>query len=513
MLPSLLAALGGLALFALAGWGVTSLSPALRRLPPFRRAGYSYLVGVAAVAGGLYLASHLAGLPLRRPAVLAIVLPLAALALAPRLRRTQGAEPGPGRSRPLAPPFPSFRRRPGEALSAWGLRLGRLALPLFAALVSLGLLADAVSRPLEDWDGRMTWSARAKHLRAEGTVDPRVLLDGRWSASHPRYPVLLPVAQVALQEVFATPEDDPAFRALYPAFLAALLLVLYDGALRWAGPPAARLAVALLAATPFLTFGLDGGALGAYSDLPLAAFYGGAAVLLFERRGDTASRLAGALLLGAAVLTKNEGGPLALWLTAIVAFDRLAWRRPRPRPAPRVRWVPVLLAATLALAALAFRADWESAIPNREDESYGDLLAQGLPALAKIPGHLAAALPEVAKQAFSWRGWLLLPWVAPLVLLLGRRGLGGRRRRLSFALALAAAGPVLLALAAYGLHWDPESLARVTWNRLFLHGIVPLGVLLALAARGAPEPSRSAEGAAGDPPGPAFARRDQGLEP
>jgi hypothetical protein len=381
--------------------------------------------------------------------------------------------------------------------------MARLALPLFAALVVLGLLADAVSRPLEDWDGRMTWSARAKDLRAEGTVDPRVLLDERWSASHPRYPVLLPLAQVALQETFSTPEDDPAFRALYPAFLAALLLVLYDGALRWAGPLAARLVAALLAATPFVTFGLDGGALGAYSDLPLAAFYGGAAVLLFARRGDPGSRLAGALLLGAAVLTKNEGGMLALWLTAIVAADRLAGRRSRPRAAPPRVWAPVLLAAAFTLGALAFRSDWQSAIPNRDDESYGDLLGQGLPALLRAaPGNLAAALPEVAKQAFSWRGWLLFPWVAPLVLLLGRRGLGGRRRRLSAALALAAAGPVLLAFAAYSLHWDPAGLARVTWSRLFLHGIVPLALLLALAARGSRPPFR---GARREPPSPGAA--------
>jgi hypothetical protein len=33
------------------------------------------------------------------------------------------------------------------------------------------------------------------------------------------------------------------------------------------------------------------------------------------------------------------------------------------------------------------------------------------------------------------------------------------------------------------VHWYPEDLARVTWNRLLLQGAVPLFVLLALALR------------------------------
>ena len=85
------------------------------------------------------------------------------------------------------------------------------------------------------WDGPVHAGLRTHHvfvdLKAPG--GGKVALKERWFVTHPRYPVLLPVAQVAVLETFHAGEDEEPFRPLYAAFFPALLLVLYVGASRW----------------------------------------------------------------------------------------------------------------------------------------------------------------------------------------------------------------------------------------------------------------------------------------
>src|SRR5436305_4416082 len=183
--------LGGVALFGLPGLGLAELFAALRRLSLPRRLGYAYLLGVLAVGGALFAASHLLGVPLRRPVIAAAAVLAAALGLAAWAwrRRSQGPEP---RARLLGP-SPQGRRP---------YLLIHLLASLAVAAICLGPLTSALTAPLADWDGRMTWSPLASYLRHEGTVDAVVLRDARWWVLHPRYPPLLPLAQAAVQEAF-----------------------------------------------------------------------------------------------------------------------------------------------------------------------------------------------------------------------------------------------------------------------------------------------------------------------
>ena len=156
----------------------------------------------------------------------------------------------------------------------------------------------------------MTWCAAARWVRADRSVTPRALRDPRVFVSHPRYPLLMPLAQVAVQETFDAGDDRRAIKPLYAAFFPALLLVLFDVARRHAGTCArARRRRARRRARSRLTD--FGGADGAYSDVPLGAFFGGGFLLLLGRYARGRRQLAAAILLGAAVLTKNEGLPFA----------------------------------------------------------------------------------------------------------------------------------------------------------------------------------------------------------
>ncbi|HVT59719.1 MAG TPA: glycosyltransferase family 39 protein [Thermoanaerobaculia bacterium] len=476
MAVELWSGLGGVGLFAAPGLGLTELLPTVRRLPLARRLAYGYLLGMTGVAGTLYALSHLFGVPLRRPAVLTVVaLPTVAgltLFLVRRHRRSRIH-----RIRGTA-------RRHGvnnAALRAWVRRAGG-PLPLLAAAVAaavgLGVVAQTASNPLTDWDGRMTWCAQALYIRHEGTVDPAVMRDKRWFITHPQYPLLLPVAQVAALEAFAGAPDSHLFRPLYAAFLPVLLLLVYDGARSRAGKNAAALAALSAALVPFFAYG-EGSASSSYSDLPLACFFGGAVVLLWRPGRRRSDALAAGVLLAAAVLTKNEGAPLAVLVLALAFWSpirshlRQGGRRPGSAAGELARFGA---AAAPALLALALLLCWRSGIPNRQDENYFGRLDWS----ANWPGavgQVAVFGPVLVARMFSWRDWSAFWWMAPAVLLAGTRALRlpANRRCL-----IAAAGPPAIGWAAYSVHLDPAYLAQVTWDRFLLQAAVPL--LIALAA-------------------------------
>jgi len=233
VLPSL----AGVLLFLLPGLGLTELIPPLRALPWPRRLGYAFLLGLTAVAGSLYAGSHLCGLPIRRMEILAGAGVMVGVGILYRL---------------------IFLRQPRKPRKSKAGGLTRAATVALLTFISLGLFADAVTNPVTGWDGRMIWSAQARYVRAAGTVDAAVLREARWFVSHPRYPLLLPVAQAAVLEIAGADEDSHVFRAVYAMFFPALLLILWDGAVRWAGAPAARLAALVAAGSSAFTFWQDG---------------------------------------------------------------------------------------------------------------------------------------------------------------------------------------------------------------------------------------------------------------
>jgi hypothetical protein len=492
-LASLGANLGGIALFAAPGFGLTELLSPLRRLGWALRLGYAYLLGTVAVAGSLFAASHLFAVPLRRPAIAAAVLAPCALGLAAwavRQTRRRAAPPPPlpdlRASRPdtaIPPTSGPMAGRPGTSHPAISRgptirppaarRRWQCAAAVLLVAVGLGSLAQAISVPVLDWDGRMTWNALAAYLRDEGTVDAAILRDARWFVVHPRYPPLLPLAQAAVQETFGAGEDDELFRAFYVGFYAAALLVLYDGARRAAGPLAATLATLCAAAMPFLRFGAGGGA-STYSDLPLAAFYGAALVLLLEERTRLGAGLAAGCLLAGAMLTKNEGEFLAI-AALLLASWRLLRHRRRPAALARLRW---FLAAGLPVAASALLlASWRAGIPNREDEDYFGMLS-----LAALVRGAVSRLPQISHEAarltfiwFTWHGF----WIVFLVVLAA--GYPALRRRTPALMLAAGLVPLAIGYSAYAVSDRYFRLVYETWDRLLIQALIPLAIAFACA--------------------------------
>jgi hypothetical protein len=513
---------GGLeavALFAVPGFGLTELLPSLREKPLARRAAYGYLLGLAGVAGALYALSHTCGVPIRPPAIYAVAIAPALAGLAAAITRRVRER----RARRRAPlPVAAIAVPAGGGRPARRHLLGRAAglvaaaAAVVAAVVCAAVFAEAVSDPVNDWDGRMTWGAQARYVRTAASVDAAALREPRWYVTHPQYPLLLPVAQAAVLEAAGADPDAPRMRALYAACLPALLLVIYDGARRGAGRTAAALAAAAVGLVPYLLLG-GGGAATTYSDLPLAAFYGAALALLLAARPRGDGGLAAGLLLAGAALAKNEGAPLAV-LALIFGWRALqrpapgggataevgaAGRAPAPpsrpsatapRPPARVirggaagragvaEGVWRFAAAGLPVAlALALLNSWRAGIVNRFDEAYPALLraAHLWPAVVSRAGVLGPLLLDRMLRSGHWAAFW---WMVPCVLLVGHRALRHPRNR---RLLAAAAAPPALAWIAYAVHPRPVFLAGVTWDRILLQGAAPLAMVLAAAIQAA----------------------------
>ena len=437
----LLEGLGTILLFLAPGFGLAALLLGPRVRGALRLA-CAYLLGLAWVAGGLYALSHLFSVPIRRTNVLVLVLLPALAGIAAAVRRR------PPRTR-------VGRRSPLVSIAG-----------VAAIFVSLGVLAEALTNPVTDWDGVMTWATQARFVRAARSVDAPVLRGGAYFLSNPRYPLLLPVAQVAALETWNA-DDDRLFRPLYAALFPVALALVFAVAAPLAGRAAAACVVVAAGVLPVLALD-NGGAGGAYSDLPLACFGGAALVLLVRRRVSRGEALAAGLLLAGAVLAKTEGFALALAVLAGAAWVR---RKAGART--------LGLAALLAFGAIAFYASWRAPISPRFDQSYASILRDP-GTWVRAPRKLASAVPTILREmrAFSAWGWFFFG--VPLVVLAGRKAL---RRRPVAPFLLAAAGPVGIALAAYAVHFDPPLLARSTWTRFLIQASIPLAAVLAACAR------------------------------
>ncbi len=464
-IPRLAFAVGGVVLFLTAGLGLSEFMATLRRRPWAVRLAYSYLLGVVSVAGAMYVASYVSGFKLGRTLIFTIVFLPAGLGL---IRRLSARHDVAGDSHRRSRSWKTARRDPFVA-----------AVLAVAVLVTLGLLVDAVTNPITDFDGRMTWCLQAKYIRAEESVTPAALRESKWYVTNRGYPLLLPLAQVAVQQALATPDDDRVIRFFYAAFFPASLLIVYEGAARLAGPRLAATAVLMASTVPFLAFWANGGAAGTYSDFPLACFFSAGMLLVLTDRNSLSAAMAAGLLLAACVVTKREG--LVLALAVVVAGSALVLSRWTCRVRPgRARYVLTWMSLLFVpvVAALALRLSWSAKIPSTTVDyvtplmrvsTYGDWFPR-----------LLSVTPDLFHETFNRQKWSIFWAVVVVALIAGKRAFRHRFCRL---LLVAAVIPLAVGCLAYGVHPDPHWLARRSWNRLLAQSSLLMLVVAALFMR------------------------------
>ncbi len=430
------------ALGVAAAWGLGfAASHVLSHLSLSQRIGHAYglgLVWITAVMGGVALV----GLPLTWPiaGTLAVVPPIGWILWQIRWPRERRAETQPAAS------VQCISRDPWW----WSL------LVLLSVVLTI-VAARAVVKPVRFWDAWAAYAFKAKVMYLEETI-PRAMFK---FAVAPNYPV-----GISLQEVwiswFIGSWDDVGIKWLFPAYLFALLFLVY-GSLRerWSGR-AAMIGTLFVSGLPFLLqHGQDG-----YTDLPFAYFALGSSVALtrYVVGRDFRDRLLASVLSAGLVFIREDGVILVACYAAVLGL----WSARRVGVAVRqaVRDVSPYLLAPVVVWGTWTLAKLSMGIPS-------SLHGEGMAAITSLDRWLR--IIKMFFSAFFLGGnWLIL-W--PLFLL----ACVYRWRSLFLSESLFLFWPVIAYLASIGMLFASTDLFlfledQTVLNRMILH-VAPMAAL------------------------------------
>lgn len=318
--------------------------------------------------------------------------------------------------------------------SAIGARAATVAMviPIMVVLYAAAFI------PVRDFDGRAFWLLKAKGIAHDRAIDGPFFHDQEVSDPRNDYPLLVPLNGAVVFLLGGTYDDG------YVRWLHVLTFIAFVAFVR------ARLGVwpaAVLAWIPQFCVGAEGGALSAYNDIALAAFVAGA----FYELMDAEQPWRFGMWLGFAVLTKNEGLPLALILLAAGAF---VFRR-------RVGAALVPLGVTIAALFV-----WKHRIPHGGEEDLGALLPTLPHQLHRLPGAIAGLAMHLVAPPWG------LFWCAVAVALIGLAWQGARREVVLPSFVIGAA--VLLYVAVYTVTtWVQIDLINSSADRVLMHVVGP----------------------------------------
>jgi hypothetical protein len=346
--------------------------------------------------------------------------------------------------------------------------LGRYpAIPTVIMLIPLVIVfIEAAIVPLNDWDGRAFWLLKGKAIAHEESIQGPFFQGLGARNLHSHYPLLMPM-NAAVVFRFAGELDDRHVRWLHALTAAAFLIMLRSRIARLHSAAVGAWISALLAWLPQFSFDSYGGAVSAYSDLPLAVF---AAAGLLQIVTDARPVPVG-LWITFALLTKNEGMVIAAALLFCYFVQIL---RTAGFPVALSR---VVLAGAPVVCSLSLLTIWRGRIPLEYDENYA-LLARDLLSKLTVVGEAAAAF---LVRMVDLRGWGIF-W--PAVIAATAYLLWRRRNGVVLIAGIFLAIGIASYIAAYTVTgWKLADLAASSANRLLLQLIGAAALILAEAAQ------------------------------
>ncbi|MFH1680675.1 MAG: hypothetical protein ABIH26_08530 [Candidatus Eisenbacteria bacterium] len=351
--------------------------------------------------------------------------------------------------------------RGGPIDSGWTReRAPRSGWSVLAVVVALAQLAYAFRlatlRPVFAWDAWRIWSFRAKVLFIERGF-PEEFFASDW-AGFAGYPLGIPFVEAYLARA-AGIWHEPAIKMLFPLLFGGLLSATWHLLAERTDRKTASAGLFLLASAPLLVY--HGSV--AYMDLALAFFLASAVLHLsrWESGAGEGSLSTAALLAGFLPQIKNEGLPLFLLLSAIVALRR----KGRGDRRALIRWFALSL--PFSLPWLLFKH-----LGGIAESPYHVLLFPG-------PGSVAHRLYEAVRlsaASMTLAGSWGIAWFALLFLLLPGRA--ARRGAPEIALA----GGAFLFAAAYCFTDSYTFLLNGTALGRNLLVLLPLAVTAGLTA-------------------------------
>lgn len=446
--------------------------------------GPAYLLGVAMVAIVAQLLLVI-GVAMSLALTMAIVLALCAAAVVARRRR--------GLPSPLPGAAP-YRTKAERGLVALG---GAMTILWFV------FGARAFDQLPTQVDDARIWSLRTLGLFFHGGLQEDVFTGEAYVRSHLDYPLLVPVLDSTIYRFMGGEDLRLAHLELW------ICMAAFAWTVAWALAPGRRAVVWLPAVVvlPILGPVVDNIALGNVDTL-VAAFSAAGALLvaLWLEDGRSECAVLGAVLLGGAACTKNEGMIAALIVIAVAAVVLLVRRDPLPRLRRLRPWFAV---AGIVLVAIVPWQLWLALhdVANTDVPGLGSALSPGY--LSERTGRLGTAVERLF-TVFGNQGVYL--WIMPTFLALAVALVATARGRLRSLAGFYLAAVVLFFCALLWVFWTGRldvqyhldtaaDRTSMTFMILALVGVAHLASSVVRAREQAlAEPTDGAEAAPPEPP-------------
>ncbi len=305
---------------------------------------------------------------------------------------------------------------PADDQAAWTRFAAATIVVVFACVMLQTLLT-----PQRLWDERAIFGLKSIVLFEDRQLQSPDLLHPDFVQYHPRYPLLIPLAEQHIYALLGRANDRWA-KVLFPLMYLGMVLTFAGVLSRHLRPAAAWLWTLVLATIPMLTFD-DYGFLGGQADAPVGCYHGLSLLYLWswlrtrrkQQHGDTRSLVLAAFLAAMTLFVKDEGLALALidgsLLCLLVLVTSVRSGGGKTAVTSTILW-PGLFAATVLLIA----APWfyyRGRLPQTTEMNYSGrlnltTLAEGMSTLAwSVPHMLGRMFLYVRLTGLQWWGVVL----------------------------------------------------------------------------------------------------------
>jgi hypothetical protein len=280
-----------------------------------------------------------------------------------------------------------------------------------------GLLVAAALQtlltPQKLWDERAIFAIKAEVLFEEKSINSPILLDPDFVQYHPRYPLLLPLAEQHLDALLGR-VDDRLSKLVFTLLYCGLVLTTAGVLLRHMSPGRAWTGALVMATVPVM-MPYEYGFLCGQADAPVACYHGLSVLYLWDaaqglRRGAfrTGSIVIAGILGGLAAFTKDEGIAFLIIDTAILCLFVVSSLRNRVHV--RRLLIEIVVFAGAVATVLAGWFVHRRQLPLTTEMNYFGRMT--VPLFVGRLETLGWSVPHLLNRMFrEWREWGLQWWL------------------------------------------------------------------------------------------------------
>lgn len=321
--------------------------------------------------------------------------------------------------------------------------------------------------PIESFDAVAIYAIKAKSFFLKGTVFTDIFTNEVLKASHPDYPLLLPLFEAFIYKVLGG-INDLLVKIIFPLFFVGTLAIFYSFLKRFITRKGSLLFTFFLATVAqFRNYGASG-----YADI-LISFYFTASILylfLWIKENKISFLILSALLSFSSLWAKNEGGMFLLINVIILIISLISSKTLLFRKKIAAFLIYCFVALILITPWLMFKNNFnlENDVVNKETFAAWNVV--------KNFNRIGPILYEYQKHVFGPKKWNLA-WliIAAIFIVKFKKLFKGEWRYFTYAFVLSLSGYTLIyIISPKPLGWHLSTSA----SRILLH-FLPLGLFLA----------------------------------